>query len=109
MARICTALDAGQPCTRRALPGQPFCYGHHPASFAPRRCLYFNRHGSQCLGIALLGHDHCFTHSPRNPRARSPRIPLQPRTRRQRAMVKWLLFNRMPHTWDPLPEPPQMQ
>jgi hypothetical protein len=43
MPRFCTALHQGLPCTRRALPGQLFCYGHHPNPVESRRCEYFNR------------------------------------------------------------------
>jgi hypothetical protein len=98
MPRFCTALHQGQPCTRRALPGQPFCYGHHPSPGETRQCEYFSRKGQQCRSTTLRGQNHCFTHSPRNRRAKQPAIPIQPRTRRQKAQVKWLIFINMPQS-----------
>lgn len=73
MPRFCTALHQGQPCSRRALPGQLFCYGHHPNPGETRRCEFYNRKGQRCRSITLRGQNCCFTHSPRNRRAKSPR------------------------------------
>jgi hypothetical protein len=98
MPRFCTALNEGQPCTFRALPGQLFCYGHHPNPIEPRQCAYFNRKGQRCRSITLRGQDCCFTHSPRNRRATSPAIPLVPRTRRQKAQARWLIFSNLPQS-----------
>ena len=88
MSRFCTAQDEGQPCSRRALPGQSFCYGHHPKPFAPRRCEYFNLRGERCGSLTLRGQDHCFTHSPRNHRLARPAVPLIPRTRTARTRTR---------------------
>ena len=104
MPRFCTAIDRGQRCTRRARPGQPFCAGHHPHTFDPRPCLFFNERGEPCRAIALRGQDHCSAHSPRNRRAKRPATPLVPRTRRQKAQAKWLLFRGMPQSQTGLPE-----
>jgi hypothetical protein len=98
MPRFCTALHQGRPCTRRALPGQLFCYGHHPNPVESRRCEYFNRKGQPCRSTTLRGQSHCFTHSPRNRRAKHPATPLIPRTRRQKAQAKWLTFINMPQS-----------
>ena len=102
MSRFCTALDQGQRCVCRALPGKDLCYGHHLALLGPptpiRRCAYFSLRGEPCRASAMRGQDHCFVHSPRNQRRKLPATPLQPRTRRQRAYIKALIFSRMPHT-----------
>ena len=107
MSRFCTAQDEGQPCGRRALPGQSFCYGHHPKPFAPRRCEYFNLRGERCGSLTLRGQDHCFTHSPRNHRLARPAVPLIPRTRtrRSKAGLASFLFNNMPASPTGLPQP----
>ncbi len=104
MPRFCTALDAGQPCSCRALPGQAFCCGHHPQPVVYRQCEYLNRSSQRCRSLSLRGQDHCFTHSPRNRRALRPAIPIVPRTRRQKAQAKWLLFNGLPQSKRALPE-----
>lgn len=101
MSRFCTATDIGptgqpEPCPARALPGQSFCYSHHPNPTAYPRCEFFNRLGCQCGAIAIRGHNHCFTHSPRNHRATQPAIPLIPRTRRQKAAARRILLSHMP-------------
>jgi hypothetical protein len=98
MPRFCTALHQGLPCTRRALPGQLFCYGHHPNPVESRQCEYFNRKGQPCRSTTLRGQSHCFTHSPRNRRAPSPPIPLVACTRRQKAQANWLIFINMPQS-----------
>jgi hypothetical protein len=98
MPRFCTALHQGQLCTRRALPGQLFCYGHHPNPVESRRCEFFNRYGQRCRSTTLLGQNCCFTHSPRNRRAKSPAIPIHPRTRRQKAQANWLIFMNLPQS-----------
>ena len=97
MPRFCTALNEGRPCTFRALPGQLFCYGHHPSPDESRRCEYYNRKGQRCRSITLRGQNCCFTHSPRR-RAACPAIPTHPLTRRQKAQAKWLIFINLPHT-----------
>jgi hypothetical protein len=102
MPRFCTALHQGQPCSRRALPGQLFCYGHHPNPGETRRCEFYNRKGQRCRSITLRGQNCCFTHSPRNRRAKSP--PTPPRTRRQKAQAKCLIFMNLPHTKTALPQ-----
>ena len=109
MPRFCTAIRQGQLCTSRARPGQLFCAGHHPHTFDPRPCLYYNERGQRCRAIALLGQDHCFAHSPRNRRAKRPAIPLIPRTRRQKEQAKWLVFFNLPHTQTGLPQVLQSQ
>ena len=73
MPRFCTAVDDGQRCTYRALPGQRFCCGHHPNPVEPRLCEYLNIRGARCSSLAMRGQDHCFAHSPRNRRRQSPR------------------------------------
>ena len=78
MPRFCTALHQGQPCSRRALPGQLFCYGHHPSPGETRQCEFYNRKGQRCRSITLRGQNCCFTHSPRNRRAKSPPTPTPP-------------------------------
>jgi hypothetical protein len=78
MPRFCTALHQGQPCTRRALPGQAFCYGHHPNPVDFRQCEFFNRKGRRCRSTTLRGQRCCFTHSPRNRRAIHPPPPWSP-------------------------------
>ena len=98
MPRFCTALHQGLPCTRRALPDQLFCYGHHPNPVESRRCEFFNRKGQRCRSTTLRGQSHCFTHSPRNRRATQPPVPIVPRTRRQKAQVKWRIFINMPQS-----------
>jgi hypothetical protein len=98
MPRFCTALHQGQPCTFRALPGQAFCYGHHPDPVESRQCEFFNRKGQRCRSTTLRGQSCCFTHSLRNRRATHPPIPLVPRTRRQRAQAKWLIFINLPQS-----------
>ncbi len=107
MPRLCTAIHDGQPCTYRARPGQLFCAGHNPRTFVTRPCHYFNRRGRPCANTAILGHDHCFTHSPRNRRAKRPSVPLVPRTRRQRAQAKSFGFRQMPQPPTTVPEVPQ--
>jgi hypothetical protein len=106
MSRICVAVDEGQSCTLRALPGQQFCSGHHPRAFEYRRCAYFTRLGRQCASLALRGQDHCFTHSPRNHRARRPAMPIIPRTQRQKAYARRHAFMYMPQPKTELPEIP---
>jgi hypothetical protein len=81
MPRFCTALHQGQPCTRRALPGQAFCYGHHPNPVDFRQCEFFNRKGRRCRSTTLRGQSCCFTHSPRNRRAIHPPPPWSPAKR----------------------------
>ena len=103
MPRFCTALDHGQPCTTRALPGQAFCYGHHPRRRAWTQCAFFNRKGDRCGCFTMRGQDHCFTHSPRNGRVRHKPIPIVPRTRRQKIEAKWLIFSNLPLYKQPLP------
>jgi hypothetical protein len=78
MPRFCTAQHQGQPCTRRALPGQAFCYGHHPNPVDFRQCEFFNRKGRRCRSTTLRGQRCCFTHSPRNRRAIHPPPPWFP-------------------------------
>jgi hypothetical protein len=98
MPRFCTAQHQGQPCTRRALPGQPFCYGHHPNPVDFRQCEFFNCKGRRCRSTTLRGQRCCFTHSPRNRRAIHPPTPLVPRTPRQKAQAKWLIFINLPQS-----------
>ena len=109
MSRFCTAASASQPCGRRALPGQSFCYSHHPTRVAPRPCGYFNLRGEPCCSPALRGQDHCFTHSPRNHRLREPALPIVPRTRRQRARLAARLFYNLPESLRTLPNLPPVQ
>lgn len=109
MPRFCTALENGWPCPCRALPGRPFCCGHNPLPSPSRRCVYFTRDGRHCASLAILGQDHCFTHSPRNRRARRPAIPIIPRTRRQRAQAKWFLLNNMPESLRDLLQPSSIE
>ncbi len=109
MPRFCTALHQGRPCTFRALPGQLFCYGHHPDPVESRRCEFFNRNGQRCRSTTLRGQNCCFTHSPRNRRAKQPAIPLTPRTRRQKAQAKWLIFINLPQSKMALLELPSDQ
>ena len=96
MPRFCTALDEGQPCTYRALSGQRFCCGHQPQGLANHQCEYFNRRGERCRALTMRGQDHCFSHSPRNRRAKSPAVPINPRTRCQKARRNRLIFSNMP-------------
>jgi len=108
MSRFCTALREGRHCTTRALPGQSFCYIHHPAaSIPPERCAYFTRTGDPCRKLAMRGQDHCFTHSPRNRRVKHAALPLVPRTPAQLDQVKALLLSKMPHPPAPLGEQPR--
>jgi hypothetical protein len=93
MPSLCTALHNGRPCSRRALAGQDYCWGHRPRARAYSQCAYFTRWGQRCRCDAMRGQDHCFTHSPRNRRARQPAIPIVPRTRRQKAAAMWLVLN----------------
>jgi hypothetical protein len=109
MPRFCTALHEGQPCPARATPGQRFCYVHRPQPHVSRRCEYFNRKGQPCRSTTLLGQNYCFTHSPRNRRATRPALPIVPRTRRQKAQVRWLIFINMPKSKSALPESQQGQ
>jgi len=106
MPRFCTALDQNRPCPCRALPGQLFCYAHHPHPVIPRQCEYLNRKGHRCRSLALRGQDHCFTHSPRNRRAAHPPIPIVPRTRRQKAQARWLIFSNLPQSGMTLQQTP---
>jgi hypothetical protein len=96
MPRFCTALEEGQPCATRALPGQRFCYGHHPKPPAVHQCEYFNQNGQRCRCSTLRGQSHCFSHSPRNRRANRPATPIIPRTRSQKARARWLIFKNLP-------------
>lgn len=96
MSRFCTALHEGQPCGYRARPGRAFCYGHDPRSYEYQPCQYFNRRGQQCRNLALRGQDHCHAHSPRYCRLELGALPVNPRTRRQKERVKWLLISNMP-------------
>lgn len=100
MPRFCTALlEDGQRCVCRALPGKKFCFGHSPdTSNFHSQCQYFSQKGQPCRGVPLRGHDHCFAHSPRNRRAQHSPLPLQPRTRRDKERLKWLVST-------PLPQP----
>lgn len=93
MPRVCTArLDDGRRCDYRALPYGNFCSVHLPeGDIVFRPCRYFNRFGHPCQARAIRGQDHCFSHSPRNRRAKDEAIPLAPRTRRQKDRAKWLL------------------
>ncbi len=109
MPRFCTALHQGQPCTRRALPGQPFCYGHHPNPGETRQCEFFNRKGQRCRSTTLRGQDCCFTHSPRNRQATQPPTPIHPRTRRQKAQARWLIFSNKPESQKALLQLPSDQ
>jgi hypothetical protein len=109
MPRFCTAIDQGQRCPGRTRPGQPFCGGHHPRTFDPRPCLFFTQQGYPCRATAIRGQEHCAAHSPRNRRAKRPAVPLIPRTRRQRAQVKWILFRGMPQSSIDLPQVPPWQ
>jgi hypothetical protein len=109
MPRFCTALHQGRPCTFRALPGQLFCYGHHPNPADSRQCEFFNRKGHRCRSTTLRGQNCCFTHSPRNRRATHPPTPLAPRTRRQKAQAKWLIFINLPQSKMALLELPSDQ
>jgi hypothetical protein len=109
MPRFCTALHQGQPCPGRAMPGQRFCYGHHPQPYISRQCEYFNRRGQRCRSITLRGQDHCFTHSPRNRRATRPACPIVPRTRRQKARARWFIFINLPESKTTLQQSPQSQ
>jgi len=106
MPRLCTALSHGRPCGRRALPGQPFCYGHHPSPHQPQPCAFFNRNGEPCRKLAMRGQDHCFTHSPRNRRTKHAAIPLVPRTPAQLDQAKALLLRKMPLPPAPLSQGP---
>jgi hypothetical protein len=109
MSRFCTALCEGQPCGRRALPGQPFCCGHQPHPYTPHQCEYFNQRGQRCRAFTLCGQDHCFAHSPRNRRARRPAVPIVPRTRRPRDQARWFIFSNMPESQKTLLEALPMQ
>lgn len=92
MTGLCTALGNQGFCLRPTLPGDTLCPDHrlHPPLY--RQCEYYTLPGWRCLGITLRGQDHCFTHSPRNRRTRRKALPVLPRTRRQRAQVKWRVF-----------------
>lgn len=109
MPRFCTGIDNGLRCTYRAMPGQLFCYGHHPHPYEATRCAYFNRFGEHCRSLAMRGQDHCFTHSPRNHRARRPAMPLVPRTQRQKAYARSRIFSYMPHPQTGFPQPTPME
>ena len=106
MPRFCTALDEGRPCTTRALAGQAFCYGHHPAAFEYQRCAYLTNEGQQCRALALRGQDHCFNHSPRNRRTQRPAIPLIAGESAKKARAKWFVLSKMPVPGRPLPQTP---
>lgn len=95
MSRFCTAHEAGQPCRRRALPGQSLCSSHHPNPYAPSPCAWLNRFGDRCHSFALRGQDHCFSHSPRNPRLRHPPVPAA-RKERQMARLASFIFSSLP-------------
>ncbi|HEX4309073.1 MAG TPA: hypothetical protein VHZ25_03540 [Acidobacteriaceae bacterium] len=109
MPRFCTGVYDGHPCTYRAMPGRLFCCGHDPHAFDYQRCAYFNRLGEPCRSLAMRGQDHCFTHSPRNHRARRPAMPLIPRTQRQKAYAKRRIFTYLPHPKTGVPEIPLEQ
>jgi hypothetical protein len=114
MPRFCTAVEDNLPCGRRALPGRPFCAGHNPAWTLPGRCQYYNCFSEPCRSEAIRGHDYCFTHSPRNRRARSKPLPLVPRTAHQRRIVQHPLFNipdfsRLPVSESDPPQPEPIQ
>lgn len=100
MPRFCTGLlEDGRRCDYRALPGHPFCSGHSPDNaHLYRRCQYFNQLGAPCGSWPLRGRDYCFTHSPRNRRAKDSPIPLVPRTCRQKQRAKWLVFRPLPQS-----------
>lgn len=104
MPRFCTAIDAGRRCPIRTRPGHPFCAGHQPEPFLPQPCAYRTRAGQPCRCPAMRGQDHCFTHSRRNRRARGPAIPIIPRTRRQKAIDKWLESMGLPQPKTALPQ-----
>ena len=78
MPRFCTALHQGQPCTFRALPGQAFCYGHHPDPVESRQCEFFNRKGQRCRSTTLRGQSCCFTHSLATAAPHTPLSPWSP-------------------------------
>lgn len=98
MPRFCTAINQGQSCSFRARPGQKFCAGHLLGPDSYGRCAWFNRRGEPCRSIAIRAHDYCFTHSPRNHRLQEPPVPLVPRTRRQRALAKPIVFSNLPQS-----------
>ena len=97
MPRVCTALlDEGRRCDNRALPYGNVCSAHLPeGAMHLRPCRYFNRSGHPCRAQAIRGQEHCFTHSPRNRRAKQEPVPLVPRTRRQMQRAKWLIFSNL--------------
>ena len=107
MPRFCTALNNGRPCGRRALPGQAFCWGHHPAPYRQQPCAYFTRNGVPCRKLAMRGQDHCPTHSPRNHRAKHVAVPLIPRTPAQFEQAKALILKSMPQSPAAPPADPQ--
>ena len=98
MPRFCTAIHNGCPCPYRARPGVAFCWAHSPQPWLYRQCAFFTRSGRRCRSAAMRGHDHCFTHSPRNRRARQPAIPVLPRTRRQTAQARPCAFSDLPQS-----------
>jgi hypothetical protein len=98
MPRFCTALHQGQPCTRRALPGQPFCYGHHPnpVDFPPVRVLQLQ---GPALPLHYPARPELLLHpQPTEPPRHTPPTPLVPRTPRQKAQAKWLIFINLPQS-----------
>lgn len=113
MPRFCTALNAaGHRCSARALPGQSFCYSHHPQPSLPGWCAYQTRTGEPCRAFALRGQDHCFTHSRRNRRARHPRVRLHGQvgpsatpTHPSAALPNWPVFNDLPQSKTALGQP----
>ncbi len=105
MPRYCTAIVHGRRCPTRTRPGQPFCAGHAPDPFLPQPCAYRTRTGRACRSHALRGRDHCFSHSRHNHRAPCRPTPILPRTRRQKALDKWLESIGLPQPKTALAEP----